>query len=232
MADQLKLKKYITFSGTLRCKTGLRIGGSKEELEIGGMDNPILRDPLDKSPYLPGSSLKGKMRSLLEYKHDRVGWVMDRQANQPRQNRDSGDPCGCGQPLASCPVCTIFGPHKNTRHSLGPSRIIVRDAPLIEDSRKELEKLADEGLQFAEVKTENIINRRTNAAGDPRQMERVPKGTKFDLNISLRVFQDDDEAKMVSYVKEALDLLQKDYLGGSGTRGYGWVEVEYTVSDA
>ena len=87
-------------------------------------------------------------------------------------------------------------------------------------------KLSEEGLQYAEVKTENIINRRTGAAEHPRPMERVPKGTKFLLNMSLRIFENDDEAKMVSHIKEALNLLQQDYLGGSGTRGYGWVEIQ------
>lgn len=221
MANGLKLKKYVSISGKLRCKTGLRIGGSKENLEIGGMDNPIIRDPVDKLPYLPGSSLKGKLRSLLEYKYDRVG--------------QEGRPCGCAQPLGTCPVCTIFGPHMKPAHNLGPSRIILRDAAMSEESRSRLEKLqTEEGLQFAEVKTENIIDRRTNIArhGGLRTQERVPKGTEFDLNISLRVFEGDDEKMMVDYVLEAIDLLQQDYLGGSGTRGYGWVEVaDLRVSD-
>lgn len=215
MVNSLKLKKYVVISGKLRCKTGLRIGGTKEELEIGGMDNPIIRDPVDKLPYVPGSSLKGKLRSLLEYKYGRVG--------------QAGNPCGCAQPLSVCPVCTIFGPHMKPTHELGPSRIILRDASLSEESRRKLEKLqTEEGLQFAEVKTENIIDRRTNIArhGGLRTQERVPKDSEFDLNISLRIFEGDDEKKMVDYVREALDLLQQDYLGGSGTRGYGWVEVK------
>jgi CRISPR-associated protein Csm3 len=225
MEDQLKLKKHITITGTLRCKTGMRIGGSKEDLEIGGMDNPILRDPMDKTPYIPGSSLKGKMRSLLEYKYGRVGWKYDFRGRTPYQDKNSGDPCGCQQDLDICPVCTIFGPHKATGHKLGPSRIILRDALLAEDSKADLARLIEEGLQYSEIKTENIINRRTNVAEHPRQMERVPKGTKFDLNISVRVFEGDNEAAMKKYIKEALDMLQQDYLGGSGTRGYGWVEI-------
>jgi len=233
MATQLKLNKYISITGNLVCKTGLRIGGSKEELEIGGMDNPITRDPVDKLPYIPGSSIKGKLRSLLEYKHNRVGyrrvWNRDTRQEELRQNEDTGEPCGCGEPLDKCPICTIFGPHKNTAHSLGPSRLIVRDALLSEASHEELTKLAkDEGLQYAEVKTENIIDRRTGVAaqGGLRTQERVPKGTSFDLNMSLRVFEGDDEVKMIGYIREALELLRSDYLGGSGTRGYGWVEVK------
>ena len=224
MATKLKLMQHIQITGTLRCKTGTRIGGSKEDLEIGGLDNPIIRDPVDRTPYIPGSSLKGKLRSLLEYKYDRVGWRRDR--GNPLQDRGNGEPCGCAQDLTKCPVCTIFGPHKVSRHELGPSRIIVRDAILTEESKKTLAKLIEEGLHYSEVKTENMINRKTGVAENPRPIERVPKGTEFHLNISLRVFEGDDKEKMIGYIKEALGMLQMDYLGGSGTRGYGWVEIK------
>jgi len=213
MTVQLKIKKYVPITGVLVCKTGLRIGGSREELEIGGMDNPIIRDPVDGLPYIPGSSLKGKLRSILEYKYGRVG--------------NQGNPCGCAQPLDTCPVCTIFGPHMRPAHDLGPSRLIVRDAVLTDDSQKELEEKLEAGSRYAEVKQEVSIDRRTGTASraGPRTMERVPAGTNFALNISLRVFESDDETKMVGYIKEALQLLGSDYLGGSGTRGYGWVEI-------
>jgi CRISPR-associated protein Csm3 len=212
MPLSLKLKKHLKVTGTLICRTGLRIGGSKEDIEIGGMDNPILRDPMSKLPYIPGSSLKGKLRSSLEYKEGKVG--------------ADGNPCGCAQP--DCMVCTIFGPHLQPTHSLGPTRIIVRDALLTPDSKTELGKLLEEGLQYAEVKTENIIDRRTGVArrGGLRQMERVPAGTKFELNISLRIFDGDDEGRILNFVKEGLRLMQEDYVGGSGTRGYGWVRID------
>lgn len=217
MLSTLKLTKHIVLTGTLVCRTGLRIGGSKEDIEIGGMDNPILRDPMSKFPYIPGSSLKGKLRSSLEYKYGKVG--------------TDGNPCGCAQP--NCMVCTVFGPHLQPVHNLGPARIIVRDALLNPDSEAKLGKLMEEGLQYAEVKTENIIDRRTGVArrGGLRNVERVPAGTKFDLNISLRIFDGDDEGKILSFVKEGLRLIQEDYLGGSGTRGYGWVKIEdFTVN--
>ncbi|MCD6599850.1 MAG: type III-A CRISPR-associated RAMP protein Csm3 [Dehalococcoidia bacterium] len=212
--------RYATFTGRIICKTGLRIGGSKEELEIGGMDNPIIRDPLSKLPYIPGSSLKGKLRSLLEYKHNRVGLHWDK----GQLIQKGGSPCGCGQD--ECPVCRIFGAHKNMAHNLGPSRLIVRDALLSDKSKKELEPLREGGLEYAEVKTENIINRDKNTAEHPRPMERVPQGTEFDLNLSLRILNGDNEPKMKEYINEAINLIQKDYLGGSGTRGYGWVQIE------
>jgi len=224
MADKWILEKHVPITGVLNCKTGTRIGGSKEELEIGGMENPILRDPVDKLPYIPGSSIKGKMRTLLEYTYDRVGWKWIEK--KLIQDTVHGEPCGCGQKLDDCPVCTLFGPHKNTSHNLGPSRLIFRDAQITKESADKLKALIQEGLLYAEVKTENIINRRSGTAEHPRPMERVPKDTKFDFNVTLRVFKGDDEAKMKKYIKEGLELLQKDYLGGSGTRGYGWIEIQ------
>lgn len=214
----LTLKKHIRFSGTLTCRTGLRIGGSKEEMEIGGMDNPIIREPVNKLPYIPGSSLKGKLRSLLEYKYGKA--------------RDNGQPCGCARP--DCPVCTLFGPHFQPYHGLGPSRLLVRDALLTEESRTVLERLREDGLNYAEVKTENIIDRRSGIAarGGLRTQERVPAGAQFDFEIILRVFEGDDENWLVDNVRAALDLLQKEALGGAGSRGYGWVKLDYTVSDA
>jgi len=231
MVDELKLKKYVSITGVLRCKTGTRIGGSKEELAIGVMENPILRDPLDKYPYIPGSSLKGKMRALLELHYGRVGWKYEtpnpREGRQggPYLDKNSGEPCGCRQGLDECPVCTIFGPHKAAGHKLGPTRIIVRDSIVTDEWKDKLKELQEEGLQYAEVKTENIINRRTGVAEHPRPMERVPKDTEFHLNMTLRIFEGDDEVKMKNYIREALDMMQQDYIGGSGTRGYGWVEI-------
>lgn len=207
-----KLKGYRTMTGTLTALTGLRIGGSKESIEIGGLENTIIRHPISDLPYIPGSSIKGKMRSLLEHKYDRVA------AN--------GEPCGCG----TCMVCRVFGPHKNVRHQLGPTRILVRDADLTTKSREALEKAQGEkGIFFAEVKTENLVNRKTGTAEHPRTQERVPSGTEFNFEIALRVFDGDDEQAIVNFVIEGLDLLQQDYLGSSGSRGYGKVKLEYQV---
>lgn len=209
----LKLKKYCKFQGSLVTKSGLRIGGSQEEMEVGGIDNPIMRDPVSKLPYIPGSSLKGKLRSLLEYKLGKVS--------------SEGKPCGCGQ--QDCLVCRVFGPHQNTRHSLGPTRIIVRDAPLSEESRKVLDRQVQEGERYAEAKKEVWIDRRTGIAGQGglRTQERLPVGAKFDLEISLRIFEEDGDGQtLINFVKDGLNMIEHDYLGGSGTRGYGWVKIE------
>lgn len=208
----LKLIEHADIRKTMVCKTGLRIGGSKDDIEIGGLDNPILRDPLSKLPYIPGSSLKGKVRSLLEYKEGKI--------------TNSGEPHGCREP--DCLICKVFGPHRITEHSFVPTRIIVRDVLLTEESKKELEEKLESASLYTEIKQEVSIDRRTGTASraGPRTMERVPAGTKFDLHIVLRIFDSDDKKQLIAFIEEGLGLLGKDYLGGSGTRGYGWVEIE------
>ncbi len=203
-----KLTHYRTFKGKLTALTGLRIGGSKESIEIGGMENTIIRHPLTDLPYIPGSTIKGKMRSLLEHRYG--------------QFTDKGEPCGCGE----CMVCRVFGPHKNVKHQLGPTRILVRDADLTPECVEELKRAQTEkGVFFAEVKTENLVNRKTGTADNPRTQERVPAGTEFNFEIALRVFEGDDETKIVEFVKEGISLLEQDYLGSSGSRGYGKVKL-------
>ncbi len=205
MADELRLAKHVIISGTIKCLTGLRIGGTKDDIEIGGLDNPIIRHPVTLEPYIPGSSLKGKLRSSLEYKHGRV---------QP-----SGEPCNCAK--KECPVCRLFGPHyskDNKNHTLGPTRLLVRDSKL---------RQRDDDNEWVELKTENIIDRRTGAALHPRSMERVAEGSEFEFEISMRVFTGDDEKSMLKTVKEGLDLIEKEYLGASGSRGYGKVKFTY-----
>jgi len=204
--------EYVEIKKTLICKTGLHIGGSKDDIEIGGLDNPIIRDPMTKLPYIPGSSLKGKLRSILEYKESKVS--------------ESGDPHGCMDP--GCLICTVFGAHGNIRRETGPTRIIVRDALLSEKSKQKLIEGLESGSLYTGLKQEVSINRRTGKASQagPRTMEFVPAGTAFILNIALRIFDGDDKHQFTKFVEDGLNDLGKDYLGGSGTRGYGWVEVK------
>lgn len=99
MAHSLKLLKHISIQANLICKSGLRIGGQEPEIGIGSAENPVIKDARG-IPYLPGSSLKGKLRSMLEYKFNRVG--------------PEGSPCGCGEEFRVCPVCTLLAPIKIT----------------------------------------------------------------------------------------------------------------------
>lgn len=203
----MRLEKHVVMAGVILCETGLRIGGSKDDIEIGGNDNPIIRHPITGLPYIPGSSLKGRMRSLLELKYS------------PR-TQQTGEPCDCG----NCNICKIFGTHKSRANNLGPTRIIIRDAFLHPASLDELKAANQEkGIYYSEIKYENRINRNTGKAIDPRPNERVPANTKFNFEIVLRIFHEDNKDEAINLVKEGLGLIQREYLGGSGSRGYGKV---------
>ncbi len=211
----MRLLKHRTIIGKILLKTGLHIGGGSETIQIGGMDNPVIKDPLSNYPYIPGSSLKGKMRSLLEWKY------CEAHEHMKPGNGKSGNPCDC----ASCDICKMFGVSGAEDNWQGPSRIIVRDAHLTEQSRRALDQMKQEkGLIYVEEKYENSIDRLKGTAKNPRPSERVPAGIDFDFEVVLRVFEGDDEEAMMEKIKEALRLVQADALGGSGSRGYGKVE--------
>jgi len=210
----MKQKGSKKITGKIVVKTGLHIGGGNDKVEIGGMDNPVIRNPLTKEPYIPGSSIKGKMRALLEWKEGKV--------------KDfDGDPCKCGV----CPICRVFGSGKSGKRDdqekakrRGPSRLIVRDAELTDDYKKEF----PDGKPILEDKTENQINRIT-AKANPRHMERVVPGVEFRFEMVYRVIDIDDggtkdEELFNTIVLEGLRLLQNDYLGGGGSRGNGRIE--------
>jgi len=220
--DTLKLQKHVLISANLVARSGLRIGGTEAAMSIGGAENPIIRD-FWQHPYIPGSSLKGKLRSLLEYDMGKVNIVTNRRGEK------EGKPCGCGK----CIICRVFGTHSDAKQELGPSRMIMRDAPLSEETIKSIQELENQGRTLSETKTETMIDRLSGkaATGSLRTQERLPAGAKFDLELSLRIFEGDDEKAMVEFIKKGLSLLQKDYLGGSGTRGYGWVKIENLMVD-
>jgi CRISPR-associated protein Csm3 len=199
-------------------------------VEIGGLDNPIIRHPLTELPYVPGSSLKGKMRSLLELRHNKID--------------ASGEVHVCDDP--DCLICRIFGSSADTG-KIGPGRLIVRDAGLTGDEEDEggdvvegwktrIQRLREAGETGTEIKYENTINRIT-ARANPRQMERVPAGVEFAFEIGYRIFSvDGDDGKrdleLFEHVIEGLQLVQADALGGSGSRGYGKVAFDdLTLTD-
>ena len=228
MSEKMQLKDYLTLRGTLRCVTGLRIGGSAEMIEIGGLDNPIIKHPLTGMPYVPGSSLKGKMRSLLELRLDKID---PRPEVDGRRNRNYGEvhrPGGHGCEGEACPICRIFGSNAG-EGEVGPSRLIVRDAYLTDEWEGKIQERLLAGEPVTEIKYENTINRIT-AMANPRQMERVPAGVKFTFEIGYRVFDTGDggetDQRLFQRVIESLQLVAADTLGGSGSRGYGKVAFE------
>lgn len=214
----MRLNKIISITGEIDCITGICIGGASNELEIGGIDKEVIKNPITKEPYIPGSSLKGKMRSQLEKRYGM--YVFDKKERKVTEKYDT--PCSCGR--KSCMVCVVFGAYKNVGAESAPTRMIIRDGSLTEDSRRMIREIPLNKGSFLESKTENIIVRNTGAANMPRTIERVPQGIKFGLEINLQIFQGDDEKKMLQFVKEGLDLIELSYLGGSGSRGYGKVK--------
>ena len=218
----IKLKGRVFFTFDIVTTTGLHIGGSDTGVEIGGVDKTVIRDKLSNRPYIPGSSLKGKMRSLLErfYGKDK---------NYPNPSH-SFHVCLNKDNYSTCDVCQVFGVPSEMKFAT-PTRIVVRDVKLGNKSAEELEKSGRTTLPYTEVKTEVSIDRVTSAA-NPRQMERVPAGVTFsDAEIVYSIYGGDvcDANKDVANLRTVLagfQLLEDDYLGGQGTRGSGQVELK------
>jgi CRISPR-associated protein Csm3 len=201
-----QLEKKIKFSGKLSLVTGLRIGDSKESVEIGGVDAPIVRRKDNNQPYLPGSSIKGKMRCLLDLVHGKSD-----------ASQDGGL------------TCQLFGAaDKRSGQTIidgNQSRLIVRDAYLTEESEEKLRNSPFTDMPYTEIKAENSINRIKGVADAPRFFERIPAGSEFYVEFIINIFVGDNEMKLLATFHNALALLQNDYLGGSGSRGYGQVQV-------
>lgn len=190
--------------GKIYLKTGLHIGGGTEGIEIGGIDNPVIKDPKTGYPYIPGSSLKGKIRSLLELHEDKF-------------DKQKGGPCNCGD----CKICKTFG-NTNKDSKVGVTRAIFRDAFLDDES---IELLKQRNILATEAKMENTIDRIKGRALNPRQSERVIAGLSFNFEIAVRIFKEDGDGKEITdLLQEGLKLLEKDALGGSGSRGYGKIQ--------
>ncbi|MCX7974341.1 MAG: type III-A CRISPR-associated RAMP protein Csm3 [Candidatus Aminicenantes bacterium] len=214
------LKGKVIIVGQIEVKTGMRIGGSTSGLKIGGLDLNVITDP-EGRPYIPGSSLKGKLRSLMEKKeaaNKADFW------NVEVKGQLSGHKCERDQDYANCPVCKIWGIAVSDNIKLPtPTRLIVCDSYLDLES---LEKIKDNlELEYTEVKFETAINRLTGTAlhGSLRQIERVPAGARFkDVEMIYNVYDEQDK-DLLRNVFIALELLEHDYLGGMGSRGYGRV---------
>ena len=216
MSNYQQTKKII-IRGIIEAKTGLAIGGSNTAIGIGGVDKGVIRNPVTNQPYIPGSSLKGKMRSLVELRDGTIGEFQKSQIEHgPTDNQDHA-------------AARLFGnAAKSQEKRQRPSRIIVRDAYLIDaqvpkDGQEDFFKNTD--LPFTEVKTEVVIDRLTSRAM-PRQIERVPAGAKFDFELIVSIFNEDNEQELIGNTFSALRLVENDYIGGHGSRGSGQVTFE------
>lgn len=197
-----KLIKKVIYSGNITLMTGLHIGGTNAALNIGGPDKFVVRNPISLMPYIPGSSLKGKLRSLVE--------IYNGETNNGKPSNDMNSKAGA-----------LFGTAGDNDKS-HPSRLIVRDAELDIDSCD----FTKTDLLYTESKTEVSIDRVT-AKANPRTFERVPAGAKFKFNMVLNIFEGEDEQQLKATLAQAIALLHDDYLGGQGSRGYGQVKIEY-----
>jgi CRISPR-associated protein Csm3 len=197
----MKLVKKIKYTATIELLSGLHIGGTNTAMAIGGVDNFIIRNPVDQKPYIPGSSLKGKMRSLLELAYG--------EHNNGKVSEKSDSHCG-----------SLFGVSASSKDANAhASRLLVRDAMWV-DTDVNFDKT---DLYLAESKTEVNIDRITSKA-NPRTQERVPRGAQFRFEAVLNIFDGDNEAQYDADVRKAIALLEDDYLGGHGSRGYGRIK--------
>lgn len=209
----LQLLKIQKLHGELELLSGLRIGASEGEIRIGGVDNQVIRHPYTDEPYIPGSSIKGKVRSLLE-------WLSGAVRQEPLSYKE------IEQAQLVRPILQLFGIGGGYRLTeeqaaeLGPTRLAFWDAPFTDRWRSEIGR---GNHLWVEVKTENRIDRIQGAARDPRQSERVPAGATFDFTVSIKVLNidADDGAELRRVLYRGLRLLELDSLGGSGSRGYG-----------
>ena len=197
------LVKKIKINTTITLVTGLHIGGNRDNVEIGGIDNPVIKlATRENQPYIPGSSIKGKMRCLLEQAAGAKAVGLNDEVNN------------------------MFGITENKKWRITetrPSKIIVRDAMLSEESVQTLKACDYLDMPFTETKCENVIDRVYGKAEHPRQSERVPAGVTFNAEFIINVWDDDKEEDLLNLFNKGLKLLENDYLGGSGSRGYGQI---------
>lgn len=199
-----KLISKVIITGKIEAKTGLHIGGSKTSMDIGGIDLNVIKTA-SGVPFIPGSSLKGKLRSIL--------------AREEGSESVSTD----GETIMA--LFGFAGDQNGKESSI--TRLLVRDAFLDVDDfemKKKNNQFSDLDLPYSEGKWENTINRKTGTAEHPRQLERVPAGTLFSFEIIYNQFDDNKEPVHLLELKKAIKILEDDYLGGQGSRGYGKVK--------
>lgn len=215
----MKLTAIQKLSGTLELVSGLHIGSGNNEMHIGGTDNPVIKHPLTQEPYIPGSSIKGKIRSLLEWELGVVGST----GGGPLGFSHIGNLSGPQQQPAK-DLLKLFGgaPEGNASEELvkeiGPTRLAFWDCPL---DRAWVTKMNNRNLLLTETKMENMIDRIRGVAEHPRNTERVPAGACFDFNLTIRVH---DGEELWATLWKGLKLLELTGLGGSGSRGYGKIK--------
>jgi CRISPR-associated protein Csm3 len=228
----MKLEKIIEIKGTLELLSGLHIGAGDSEMHIGGTDSPVIKNPHTNLPYIPGSSIKGKMRSLLEWHLGLVEYSGGRPFGHSHLKLINSQT----KKHAALNLLRMFGisggdkvDEQSARESgIGLTRLVARDCNLnavwVKDKN-------DRNLLVTETKFENSINRIAGTADNPRNFERVPAGAEFDFVIGIKLLDIDSEHELVTMLLTGLKLIELDALGGSGSRGYGRVKFELADDD-
>jgi CRISPR-associated protein Csm3 len=225
---ELKLIGKLILEGEMHCETGLHVGAGKGSLEIGGADNPVVKDAHGR-PYVPGSTLRGRIRALLEQATgmaipSELVFISKRKGQEVRIHQSD---------RPDDEICVLFGRSPGRMEKVGggdidsnnatPSRLSVFDAPLVPDSiTAQMRETLDDEL--TEVKSENAIDRITSQA-NPRTLERVPAGARFKIRMVLDLMCPED-ATLPGLVMQGLRLLEDDALGGGGSRGSGRVSFD------
>lgn len=186
----------IQITGSIEVVTGMHIGGPSAFAAIGAVDAPVVKDTRTNLPMIPGSSLKGKMRVLLAREfNDELHTSVDEDDQK---------------------IIRLFGSAKQNAVKRG--RLLFSDMVLVNE-----QELREHGLQsMTEVKFENTINRAT-AVANPRQIERIIRGSIFGLDLIYDIEEESEIEEDIRVLAEGMRLLEYDYLGGNGSRGYGKV---------
>ena len=206
-----KLIEIQELKGKIKLVSGLHIGAGNDEIHIGGIDNPVIKNPLNDEPYIPGSSLKGKIRTMLEWYLGKLN-----EKGEPYSKEGDGDE-----------ITLIFGngSAKENYHG-GPTRVSFNDCPLNKDSLKKMLKKSALTEEKIEVSINRLSGTASNSKSGPRTIERVPAGAEFDFSLSYLVFDDADKQNF-KYLILGLKILELTALGGSGSRGYGKIKFEF-----
>lgn len=216
----MKLTSIAGIKGTIVLKSGLHIGAGDMEMKIGGVDNAVIKHIHTQMPYIPGSSIKGKVRSLLEMRSGLMGHTGGKPVSVKTLHGLSGDQKHECEKILKLFGCS--GADSDETEKIGPTRVSFADCPI---NKEWVDGCSVRNLPLTEVKSENSIDRIKGTALNPRFTERVPADAKFDFAVTLKILGDEDD--LLDYLLEGLKLLELDALGGSGSRGYGRIEFQF-----
>ncbi|MGP2657769.1 type III-A CRISPR-associated RAMP protein Csm3 [Malaciobacter sp. WC5094] len=207
--------KFEEIKGSIFLESGLHIGGNDSIMQIGKVDKEVIKHEHTKEPYIPGSSLKGKIRSLLEQKYGFDKEFDGKPANIEHAKNKTNELIN---------LCKLFGDKSKgeIKKEIGVTRGVFRDSFYSINYKN---RIKEEKLSFTEVKTENSVNNLT-AEANPRSFERVVSGAEFEFFINIKIMNDNERKALLGLLFEGLDLLEKDYLGGHGSRGSGKIRIE------